>query len=415
MKSTLLGLFAFLLLGYANAQPVLTSADILQPGDMLNFQYVQIGNISLPTTGANQIWDYSGIIDTVGNEVDSFINPLTTPYYSLFPGTNLALTDGIGDYQYYQTNSSDISELGQFAISDTLIFQKPFSIFHYPFSYNSFFVDSSNEIGYFSGYQQTITEIDSISGIGYGTLVLPGQTYNNVLEVSLTEVTRDEFGDIYPSTSIYFFMPGFKWSLFQINLDVTGAVIGASYSTNPLITVPLTWLSFNAKAIGGTAGLTWQTAGNLNTSSFTIERSTDGIHFTSLEQVMATTGIYSYTATDIQPLDGSNFYRIKEIDKNGSYSYSSIVHVSFTKKGIITVTPTIVQGQYLTLTSNIANASKAQLYIMAADGKILMRQQLNIGGGLTSQPIDIDRLPGGLYFINIATNLGQQSIRFIKQ
>ncbi len=417
MKSFLLYLLTFLLLGYANAQvPTLTSADIFKAGDVLAFQDVYTVNVNTPSTGANQIWNYSGIVDTVGNEVDSFVSPAATPYASLFPGTNLALTlptvSG-GGYAYYQTNANNIFALGDFLMSDTLYYSKPFTVFHYPFTYNSFFVDSAIQTIHFTGGQQTLTNVDSISGVGYGTLILPGHTYTNVLEVKIINAEQSDFGS-FSNTTIYFFKPGYTWALFQIDVDNNGAVTGARYSINP-ITVPLTWLSFNVKAIAASAALTWQTADNVNTSNFSIEKSNDGINFSSVKQVSAATGTFIYTATDDQPFDGINYYRIKQVDKDGSYSYSSTVHVSCIKKAIINITPTIVQGQSLTLTSNRRNASKAQLYIINAEGKLLMKHQINIEAGLTSQQINIHTLSAGCYFITVNTDEGKKVMRFIKK
>ena len=93
--------------------------------------------------------------------------------------------------------------------------------------------------------------------------------------------------------------------------------------------LPLKFLSFIAQKNKDHIDLKWVTAEEVNTDYFLIERSHDGIQFSSLFK-MATTNKYNtqeYSYTDFTPIDGYAFYRIRCVDKDGKSKYSKVVAV----------------------------------------------------------------------------------------
>lgn len=75
----------------------------------------------------------------------------------------------------------------------------------------------------------------------------------------------------------------------------------------------------------------WNTYSEANTSIFTLERSADGSNFSSLSEIPAagnSNTIRSYSSRDNSPTNGINYYRIKMIESDGSYQYSTIVKTS---------------------------------------------------------------------------------------
>jgi len=99
------------------------------------------------------------------------------------------------------------------------------------------------------------------------------------------------------------------------------------------LALPVSWLSFTAeKATGETVLLKWSTSREINNSFYSIERSTDGVHFTSIGQVpagKASAATQQYRFTDVTPASGENYYRIKQVDKDGVFDYSSVRKISF--------------------------------------------------------------------------------------
>jgi hypothetical protein len=89
------------------------------------------------------------------------------------------------------------------------------------------------------------------------------------------------------------------------------------------------FLSFNVIKASNTAPLNWKTENEKNTTQFGIERSIDGgSTFYMLDTLTSNaTGLYYYT--DKNPLDGTDLYRIKITDMNGTVSFSNAISLAF--------------------------------------------------------------------------------------
>ena len=99
---------------------------------------------------------------------------------------------------------------------------------------------------------------------------------------------------------------------------------------------PLTWLYVKAELRNQQGYITWGTAQESNTDRFEIEHSTDGRNFTKAGTVAAAGNSnvalhYDFTHLGLQ--SGMNYYRIKQIDKDGKYEYSKVMPL-FNKTGV---------------------------------------------------------------------------------
>ena len=116
------------------------------------------------------------------------------------------------------------------------------------------------------------------------------------------------------------------------------ALSGASsnfVTQNPgIIVLPLTWIHFDAKEKDNTVLLNWSTAGEENTRDFNIQHSTGGTSWENIAVIEAagnSTAIKDYSFTHTGPVNGINYYRIRQTDIDGRSSYSKIRSVLFTK------------------------------------------------------------------------------------
>jgi hypothetical protein len=97
---------------------------------------------------------------------------------------------------------------------------------------------------------------------------------------------------------------------------------------NPL---PVELLDFLAKCSNNKVNLNWSTASETNNNYFTIERSKD---YYTFEKVLDYPGagnsnhLISYGAVDESPFEGNSFYRLKQTDYNGAFTYSGVVPVN---------------------------------------------------------------------------------------
>jgi sucrose-6-phosphate hydrolase SacC (GH32 family) len=120
-----------------------------------------------------------------------------------------------------------------------------------------------------------------------------------------------------------------------IDLFTTGAAATANvtvYNINPNSVLPVTWLSFTAQQKNSAIQLQWQTAAEINNDHFEVQKSTDGVTFNSIASLAANNDS-RYTATynfsDYSPVTGKNYYRIKQVDKDGKISYSNIRQLNY--------------------------------------------------------------------------------------
>jgi concanavalin A-like lectin/glucanase superfamily protein/type IX secretion system substrate protein len=167
------------------------------------------------------------------------------------------------------------------------------------------------------------------------------------------------------------------------------------------------FLSFNATAEKEHVQLSWNAAANVNTRYYEIQRSTDAVHFNTLNKTVqtGTNGNYNYSYTDLSPAHGNNYYRLKQVDINGSYTYSKIVAVNMNGNGTFKVYPTIAAS---TLHVSVTQ-TPSTVIIFNLNGKAVKTLTLNNN----EQDINVSTLPVGNYIIrNITTN---SSLKFVKQ
>lgn len=121
-----------------------------------------------------------------------------------------------------------------------------------------------------------------------------------------------------------------------LSTPVSG-VSGRSTHEYDLSIVPVELTSFTANVVGSSVELNWTTATELNNSGFEIERSEDNVSFEKIAFVPGfgtTTEPKSYSYTDQSVNGGTYYFRLKQIDFDGSFVYSDVVEVDVTLPSI---------------------------------------------------------------------------------
>jgi hypothetical protein len=111
-------------------------------------------------------------------------------------------------------------------------------------------------------------------------------------------------------------------------------------------TLPVSWISFTANANGMDAVLNWATATETNNKGFEVERSLDGSIFKTIgfvEGRINSGSVKNYRFTDNRALEmfagASVYYRLKQVDLDGNYSYSNIALLSTEEGSDISLYP----------------------------------------------------------------------------
>lgn len=108
--------------------------------------------------------------------------------------------------------------------------------------------------------------------------------------------------------------------------------LGTDTQLNPL---PLNLLYLDANVEGKSVKLAWKTTKETDNSQFIVERSKDGRSFSSIGRIDAKgtglEGTFDYQFWDIEPFDGHSYYRLQMFDLNGTYKYSPLKSILFSK------------------------------------------------------------------------------------
>lgn len=89
--------------------------------------------------------------------------------------------------------------------------------------------------------------------------------------------------------------------------------------------LPVNLVDFYGKVSGNKAVLSWKVSTEYNLKHYELEKSADGLSFKEIEREFPRGNDSEYQVTDMHPLPGHSFYRLRITDKDGSYNYSNIV------------------------------------------------------------------------------------------
>jgi len=188
--------------------------------------------------------------------------------------------------------------------------------------------------------------------------------------------------------------------------NVTPALYTVSFAT-PL---PLTLLSFNGAKQGNTGILQWTTDNELNIHLFEILRSQDGTAWNQVGAVQTGgTGSGAYTFTDAAPENGSNYYRLRIRENDGTATYSPTVQLSFEGlNGGVHIYPNPATGQIHVEVSG--DLSVAHLELSDLTGRNIRQYAAD------TRMIDLNDLQTGTYLIHVIANSGlTQTVKVSKQ
>lgn len=177
------------------------------------------------------------------------------------------------------------------------------------------------------------------------------------------------------------------------------------------ISLPVTFIGFDAKRQNNNVQLTWKVAGEENVVRYEVERSIDGRSFSTIASLNVH-GKDTYHYTDAM---GSNnvFYRIKNIDGDGKFKYSTIIRLVIGRTEIVLKAfPQPVQNK-LTLQHPVISW-RAMISLSTADGRIV--RNLVPAAGSMQSAVDMSTLQKGMYLLRFDDGAGDvQTLKIMKQ
>jgi uncharacterized repeat protein (TIGR03803 family) len=238
------------------------------------------------------------------------------------------------------------------------------------------------------------------------------------------ETTLASNGLLYGTTSSSGIIPGGGGTIFSMNPDGTGfttvyefnfvtegsfPVSVMDLNSSPL---PVQWVDFTARKKEQAVLLEWQTAQEQNADKFIIERSHTSSAFQPIGIVTATGNTATgarYSFTDQDPLNGDNYYRLKQTDKDGKFTYSKVVRINFERPVRFTISPNPAQDN-LTVKLSAGERIKAVVITDASGRLVKSHGQFNASTAI----ISVSGLSKGIYWLQIETGERSYRTKFMK-
>jgi len=184
--------------------------------------------------------------------------------------------------------------------------------------------------------------------------------------------------------------------------------LGTNPCNNPL---PVELIEFTAQPKNNEAvDVHWVTATEINNDYFVVLRSKDGVNFAPIDSVNAygtgnSTELQNYSLMDYQPYSGTSYYRLKQLDYDGTTSYSNIEIVNFEGVEIITLFPNPSSGE-VNITVKSSETGTITFTVHDAVGKIIKSEQFQINEG-NNQISSFINCANGKYFVSVVTSNGK--------
>ena len=174
--------------------------------------------------------------------------------------------------------------------------------------------------------------------------------------------------------------------------------------------LPVVFSEFKAYQKEHAVALTWKILTEDNTLKYEVEKSADARVFVKIGEVMATggSGVINYGFTDEVPFAGNNYYRLKVLDLDATFSFTRIVKVAIGEGASASnLYPNPVTGKVVNL--ELLNLLKGQyeVTLINTSGQIMYAKKVQHAGGSASQLIALpENLSIGVYSVEIkGTNM----------
>jgi len=195
---------------------------------------------------------------------------------------------------------------------------------------------------------------------------------------------------------------------------------GWANAYRPTLPLPVNFLYFNVRKQGKNVGLlSWKTAREANSSHYDVERSTDGINFLFIGKVTAngnTSFESTYSYTDNAPFKGFNYYRLKQVDRDGRFIYTAARVLNFDDldAGFVKYYPNPTNGMLnIELTDEIKMQEK---WLTISNTAGIVTDQFKIQANSSNIiTVNFSNYPKGIYFIQLKTTCCNSLQRVVLQ
>ncbi|SNC60200.1 Por secretion system C-terminal sorting domain-containing protein [Hymenobacter gelipurpurascens] len=208
--------------------------------------------------------------------------------------------------------------------------------------------------------------------------------------------------------------PKLTYSFFGFEFNNDGVLNAENYripNNRPQFPLPVDLVSFTAKLRNNKVALNWVTASEKNNGSFAVERSQDARTFNTIltrEGKGTTSTSTTYDAIDEKPLTGTSYYRLKQIDFDGTVKYSSPVAVNNLGVAEVAMYPNPTED---VLNIQIGGSTEGvRASVSDLTGRVVLTQVLSGNGQLS-----LGGLRSGTYLVTVGEGNSKVTRRIVKK
>ncbi|MEM6803971.1 MAG: S8/S53 family peptidase, partial [Bacteroidota bacterium] len=174
---------------------------------------------------------------------------------------------------------------------------------------------------------------------------------------------------------------------------------------------PVEWLDFSGRIENGIAQLQWSTGSEQNNAYFEVQKSKGG-SFVSVGQLAGqgnSSEVQSYQFEDPLPFSGRNYYRIKQVDSNGSFTYSKVLDLSWEEVSQMKLSSLYPNPSHDLLTVSLAlpRGMDASYKVFDLKGRPIINKKLYRQSNIQEFTIQTKDWIPGIYILQIRNSKGE--------
>jgi Secretion system C-terminal sorting domain len=189
-----------------------------------------------------------------------------------------------------------------------------------------------------------------------------------------------------------------------------------AYTTSTVLPVEL--VSFGAMPYKDKIKIYWATASEENAKEFIVERTHNAIDFTEVAHTNASgnsTSMLNYKAYDDHPQQGANYYRLKQVDFNGKFTYTKLVSAKFYSSIVdLIIIPNPAKDK-ATIRFNATGNYSALLRITGMQGKTILNRQFISEEGINEYSLNMNELVTGIYSVQLIVDDQNMISKIVKE
>jgi hypothetical protein len=182
---------------------------------------------------------------------------------------------------------------------------------------------------------------------------------------------------------------------------------------NMVSLLPIKLKSFNSTYKNNAVTLNWQSIYENNFDFYQLEKSTDASQFTTIATIKGKSingNAADYSFTDASIVKDKQYYRLKMVNKDGSFTYSQVIASSSKSSLEISLYPNPVNNLLIVTHPQLSESGTLQIFNQ--EGKLVKSSNTQIGAAQTS--VDVESLNKGFYVLHFMANGNTSVLKFVK-